>query len=289
MSTPHSQSPNLLYSRVSPFLRNYALQRAARNSAKSSKPAFFNIDREIRLTKDRDAAFRREIEEAVEKLGDMTVFEKYRKERRRSIAEEGGKEKRKRGGRVGSIDVRREVEDSGKGMDHIPLSTRTYYDCSTREKSTPMHQDPRFTFPLPRSHNRNLSLSQTRTMELDQVLSRCRKLESACTATNRAAVKATQVALQSTRYRFERVTEMVESLQMQDLSLSFNANLQRIRAEKGINRHLLESAGKVRKSYLDSSEFASKYKPKEIWRVPTLALARHTDRLINSLPTSLSP
>jgi hypothetical protein len=274
---------------VSPFLRNYALQRTARNSAKSSKPAFFNIDREIRLTKDRDAVFRREIEAAVEKLGDMTVFEKYRgKEGRRSIAEEG-KEKRKRGGRVGSVDVRREVEGRGKGIADIPLSTRTYYECSTIEKSTPMHQDPRYTFPLPRSHHRNLSLAQTRTMELDQVLSRCMGLESACTATNRAAVKATQVALQSTRDRFERVTEMVESLQMQDMSLSFNANLQRIRAEKGINRRLLESAGKVRKSYLDSSEFASKYKQKEIWRVPTLALARHTDRLINSLPSSLSP
>lgn len=286
MATSHSQSPSLLYSRVSPFLRNYALQRAARNSAKSTKPAFFNIDREIRLTKDRDADFRRKIEEAVEKLGDMTVFEKYkRKGRRLSIAEEGEREKRKRGV---SIDVRREGGES-KGMAQMPLSTRTCYDCSTKEKSTPMHQDPRHSFPLPRSHLRHLSLTQTRTMELDQVLSQCLGLESACTAANRTAVKATQVALQSTRYRFERVTEMVESLQMQDMSLSFHANLQRIRAEKEINRRLLESAGKVRKSYLDSSEFASKYKQKEIWRVPTLALARHTDRLINSLPTSLSP
>lgn len=292
MSTSPVYSPRVLHSRVSPFLQHYSKQREARNSAKSSKPAFFNIDRELRLTKARDQAFRRDMEKAVERLGDMTVFEKYRRKQRegkQGFGEEtGGKKEGKRAGnRTLSLEIRGKVEWSGKDMADFPISTKTYYASSTREKSTPTHQDPRFHSHG--SHKPSLSLTQALTLELDQVMTRCTGLESTCAATKRAAVTTAQTALQSALSRFERVTDMVESLQTQDLSVSFNANFQRIRAEKGINRRLLESAGKVRKSYLDTSEYVSKYKQKDIWRVPTLALSRHTDRLLNSLPSSLSP
>ena len=294
MSTVQAHSPRVLHSRVSPFLRHYYQQREARNSAKSSKPAFFNIDRELRLTKERDQAFRRDMEKAVERLGDMTVFEKYRgrrREERRGIGEgvRGRKEEKKGRSRALSLELRGKVVWGGKELAEFPISTKTYYDCSTREKSTPMHQDPHFHFHINRSHKPSPSLTQTLTLELDQVLSRCTGLESTCAAAKHAAVSTAQTALQSALSRFERVTDMVESLQTADLSSSFYANLQRIKAEKGINRRLLDSAGEVRKSYLDSSEFVSKCKQKEIWRVPTLALTRHTDRLLNSLPTSLSP
>ena len=281
-----ANSPRVVRPRISPLLARYFTHHEARNSARNVKPSFANIDREIRLTRAREMTFRREINAAIARLGDMSVFDKYKEHK---TPKNTVKRREKVSEVTKSVDSERKIPAKRENFEEIDLKMRTFCDISPKDKSTPMHMDPQYRFPLNRRHKPSLSLSETLSNGLDEVLSQCTGLETTHICDKKAAVSSTKAALRTAHGRFERVTEMVESLKLVDQASTFQSTLKRFKAEKEINKRILESANEVKKTSLEVSEAVAKFRQKEVWRVPTLALTRHTDRLLNSLPSSLSP
>lgn len=277
------------------IIEKYVTRREAKNSSRNAKPLFGNIEKEQRDLATHKREFQAEINKAMERLGDLSLFQKYLKPRRhmKSVVVEvkpfsfdsakvskpstaASKSSPKRSLFLTSTDLLVDSNSLPKPQLDRPQTTK-----SARYKSTPMHLDPRFGFQRKRLLAKSMDFSLE--SQLNGVMERCEDLGQTCMETRRSAREQTAVESHKRRKSMEDIQDILEGLRTEE-PLNAKTHLIRRRADRQIDKDVLSTAAEVKSSYLATSEFIAKYAHKGIWRLSTLSLSQHADKLINSLP-----
>jgi hypothetical protein len=144
-----------------------------------------------------------------------------------------------------------------------------------------MHLDPRFGFQRKRLLAKSMDFSLE--SQLNGVMERCEDLGQTCMETRRSTREQTAVESHKRRKSMEDIQDILEGLRTEE-TLNAKTHLIRRRADRQIDKDVLSTAAEVKSSFLATSEFIAKYAHKGIWRLSTLSLSQHADKLINSLP-----
>lgn len=288
------------------IIAKYVSRREAKNSARNAKPLFGNIEKEQRDVAIHKREFQAELNKALKRLGDMSLFQKYLKPVRtgksKAVVVEvkpfsfysargskpstaASKSSPKRSLFLTSSDLFADRTTTNVRHLHESLPSRPQTTKSAGYKSTPMHLDPKFGFPRKRKLAKSMDFSSTLESQLEGVLEKCEDLGQTCLQTRLSARERTVTETHRRHQSMEDIQDLLDGLRTEE---PFNArvHLIRRRADRQIDRDVLCSAGEVKSDYLATSEFIAKYAHKGIWRLSTLSLSRHADKLINSLPTT---
>ena len=288
------------------IIAKYVSRREAKNSSRNSKPLFSNIEKEQKDLAIHKREFQAELDKALKRLGDVSLFRKYLKPVRpgksKAVVVEvkpfsfdsvrgskpstaASKSSPKRSLFLTSSDLSADRTTTKAHHLHEIQPSRPQTTKSAGYKSTPMHLDPKFGFPRKRQLGKSMDLSLTLESQLEGVLEKCEDLGQTCMQTRRSAREQTATETHKRHQSMEDIQDLMDGLRTEE---PFNAkvHLIRRRADRQIDRDVLCSAGEVKRDYLATSEFIAKYAHKGIWRLSTLSLSRHADKLINSLPTT---
>lgn len=280
--------PNILT-----LIEKYVTRRQAKNSARSSKPLFANIEKEITDLAIRKREFQAEIEKSMEKLGDLTMFQKYLKPKKRVKSRKLVVEVKPFSMEFGTFSKPETARNHAKRrffMTSSDLSTDIY---TTRPQTTKSATRPRIStqqnskFEVKRRQKgaKSMDFSVNLEEKLEDVVGKCEDLEEKCVEMRRRNRIVGGVETQKRQRSMEDIRDLVEGLRM-DEPLDAKTHLLRRRTDRQIDQDLLCSAGEVKTSILATSQFVAKHAHKGVWRLSTVSLARHADKLINSLPST---